>query len=554
MTVENLFKAIGGMDEDVLERSETVAKRPSWKIFLPVAACLAIAVVAAFLIPWHTPDRGDPSPLLPPPVNGNWVVNYTEAEMDTSISGPEIYFYEALNSAEMASVLPTDRPDWLQATGKSGFDKEGNLQRISLRLNTTLKYATANVHIMKTSSQDCVIYDGSVSTCNGVEFYVYLSEVGGEQINLGAKAQIQNNWFTFSLQVWKEDLDQAKADFKQILESFTYYAEQDKTTWDSVTYDAIPEMYDKSLSMEEALADEIFGAFVPKTAPEGLKLLSCDRHKSYGNDYLQLSWGEGNVQISWTVTLYDPQRDAQWMTSVYDTYRRSTQYYVIFSAEDLTQNLISTYSGSRLRFRFGVKYGDYLINIASQQANTGNWIWDQLVAMGLAAADKTVYTDQRMSTLEEGKKDTKFGVYIPQNIGTNSIKTYLHRYESENKDYLQVQLINVEDASLLSLHITDYDGQPITAVENTEKYDLTEYVSPWDEAIPETLRSTMERPIFEADKLTLDGICARVYYAAITHKEPRLEFGIRYGDIVIYVFASGLTPEDVYNTIKQIQP
>ena len=550
MTKEELFESMDGIDEEILEESERVVVRsPVWKTLLPLAACLGVIIAAAMLLPKLLSERDDPSPVLPP-ANGNWTVNYMEKGINTSMPDVTyVHFYEDLNSAELEAVMPVNRPEWLQATGYSGFDKEGNLQMIRLHLHTTLKYATADVSITQKASQNCVFYDGAVSVCNGVEFYVYAYETGEEQSNLGAEAWINDNWFTFSLQVWTEDLDQAKADFKQILESFTYYGEQDKTTWDSVTYDSIPETYDKSITLEDAWADESFGAFVPKTAPEDLELLGCNRHKSYGQDYLQIQWGTGDTQISWTVTAYDPRTDERWMTSIYDIYKRYTQSYAIFQAEDLTRNIINTYSGGR--HRLGVKYGDYLVRIELRKLNDIDWVWDQLEAVGLVTSDNTIYTDRWIPTMEEGAADPKFGNYIPEDIDIYGKAISIHRYESDRADYLLMQ-VNGND-TLLSLQVTDYEGQSITPVENIEEYNLTEYTSPWDETIPEVLRATMERPIFDADSLTLDAVCARVYYAQTSRKEPRMEFGIRCGNVVVYVFASGIAPEAVYDTIRQIQ-
>ena len=125
MRTENLFKAIGGIHEELLEKSECVSK-PMRKILLPLAACLGIVLLAITLLIW-IPRGGQSTPgtNLPPPANGNWTLNFaTKVNIQTQTIALPVCFRDEMDSEELEMVLPANHPDWLTATGWCAFGKD----------------------------------------------------------------------------------------------------------------------------------------------------------------------------------------------------------------------------------------------------------------------------------------------------------------------------------------------------------------------------------------------------------------------------------------------
>ena len=135
-----------------------------------------------------------------------------------------------------------------------------------------------------------------------------------------------------------------------------------------------------------------------------------------------------------------------------------------------------------------------------------------------------------------------------------------YQYSSDRREFLELQYWEQrEKLRSLTLRFTHYDGQLLTDVADKEKYELSLCWNPWDPYIPEQDRIHMEKPVFDAEDLTDDVLNARIYndyrfdrQQKKYYAEPRMEFGIRFGNVVVYVFASNMTAEEVLEIIEKM--
>lgn len=553
MDKEQLFAAINGIDEELIERSEKDGKRKPVRKWIIMAACFCFVFSAAVLLLKNGGMPVKPEPTLPGEETTDWTVHYMQHSSNLSgqdIAVNPIAYQKDLSIAEMETVLPNNRPGWLQGTGYAGFDDDGTLRTVHMDLETPLDDEQVVVYISNLTGYGGIPRASVPSVCNGVEFAVYEYEVP-RYIALEAEAWIHDFRYIFRLWVWPEDVEQGKAAFKQILETF---AKSEAPAWSEITSDDLPETYDVSLTWEEAGKDESFGACAPLAPPEGADS-GARRYIGFHSDYLELYWTKGESKVSWTISNFDIEKHSYRMTSVDDIYRNLELSGNIYNAEDLTERLVTRGAlQAKIKNRFGIKCGAYLIEIDANRLDSV-WLWEQLVAIGIVRdLEEKVFTDTELCTLNEVYADTRFGSYYPKNAESLPGSGFYYRYESDRRSYLEAQLSG--DESFLCLHFTDFeDESKLVGIDETEKYDLSNHsIGPWDPDLPEQYRDIMLEPVFEGAALTLEAVRARVYYITVAHTEPRMEFGVRYGNVVVYVFASGFSPETVYDYLMHIQP
>ena len=204
-----------------------------------------------------------------------------------------------------------------------------------------------------------------------------------------------------------------------------------------------------------------------------------------------------------------------------------------------------------LQGSWSVKYGDMVITVPRGESNL--WVWEQLVALGIVQ-DEPDYTFREVHPTEWGREPA-LSAYFPEKI-----KAVMDRledpaiycfYEGRDTAYLEALATVTEGRKLLRLQVAQWDGETVPAAD-TQRYDLTGFDSPWDPEIPEHDRRIMDKPVFEASELTLAVVSARVYRVR-SAPEIRMEFGVRCGDRVVWVFASGYTAEEVYDFLSELK-
>lgn len=388
--------------------------------------CLLVATVAVApnLFPGTTPippDNSDfPIQTTPNQSEGTdqpegpyipWMANFNSITGVTDAARRYIpgYFTETLNEEELAALQPEKIIVGLQCSGYAGFDGDGNLIDVYLTISTTTPETNINVLISESGIARDYIMDmvePVISTCGNVEYKVYQWDSGDNSVSLAADTVINGYSFAFTLEANKQDEEQAKVDLSRILEFFAYYSDG-KPGLSAVVADDMPEWFDKKLSLQEALNDSDYGAFMLREIPGGFAAESIQRYKDQTSDYLSGLWTSGYDELRWKVyTLIEA--DEGRLTNVADTENYDLSLYPIpradsvpdelreivdnpiFEAEELTLEAVycraykvnDAGDTDGWRMRFSVKYGDIIVSVSTKGVEP-EWLYQQLMILNM---------------------------------------------------------------------------------------------------------------------------------------------------------------------------
>ena len=377
------------LHQEISSEEKTALLKRKWLIWVAGGVALAVLclIVAAVVF---APEKEAP---LPPPANGNWTVNYIQSEPITTgihVSFDTFgHFYEDLNEHELRTVVPKRRPEWMTVSGESQFTRDGYFRSIELEVSTTLPDQTVNVAFFSHTVAIYVIDETMTSVCNGVEYMVYERvSYDGTKTILEAFAYRSPFDISFYMIVPNECLEQGKQDFKEILESFTYYGEEDKPDWKKITYEYIPESYRKEIYFVTARKDEDFGVLIPETFPQShyhggfrLTLTEVTRTKAYGVNSLSVDYSgvfTGDAYLTWDISYFDETYDTEYLVHTDEDWE--TAYYPIFYVDEVTSDIIYQIRALNQsgKIKIKVKCGDYLISIYANSLVKISWIEEQI--------------------------------------------------------------------------------------------------------------------------------------------------------------------------------
>lgn len=455
MKKEILFEAIGEIDDDLIENSETLPKKKGRLIPFAVAAaaCLVLICVGAFRLgdlgmladftsaetaprpegaiedTEATAEEATPKDLPPeageenaavtggyadgsavyrPTHNWNVIYNhYDEVELLAADRLPG--FTETLGGDKLEAVRPEKGYDWMDISAAAEFSyQDGGLCFVRMNVGTNLEEDIIVTLSPFENFGDCcvVVYpDADRSNIDGTEYQVFSHYWDDGRLYLWATMEKNGTYFRFEHTVPSEKEEQAKKDFEAVLECFTAY-EDGRPDLSLIVPDEIPEYINEEMDHSEALKNEAFGAFVPAEGPQGFD-------ETY---FHYCKWG----------------------------------------------------------------------NVHSL---TAHWY------RGLDS----------------------FDVYISE--------------------------------------FTDNDAKRVTSVTDTKNYDLNLYPIPRAESVPEELWEVVNDPVFEIDELSLEAVEKRTYYVedAGDTDGPRMDFSVKYDDVLVRVIAKGVEPEWVYECLKDLK-
>ncbi len=80
------------------------------------------------------------------------------------------------------------------------------------------------------------------------------------------------------------------------------------------------------------------------------------------------------------------------------------------------------------------------------------------------------------------------------------------------------------------------------------------YPIPRADSVPEELREYVDNPVFPVDELSLEVIKMRAYQIEDRGDTPgwRMNFGVLYGDVLVKINSKGLSPDRLYEMLKEI--
>lgn len=416
---ELLFEQMQGIDDAVLERSETApAKgRSLWIYTLASAACFCLIAAAIVAAPHTTPLEPSPAvsdppaqttpaeqtPLPTPEPAPDWTIHYNLVEPDTAVDAARRYipgyFTEQLTESDLNHLVAEQHSEWMDFSGTAGFDGKGNLLDVFLIAVSSSGMSTQITISCNASPLRCYLLpeDPIVSRCGDVEYKVYQC-CRSEYILLEAEAQINGHGYQFSMNASEKNLSAAKEDFRAVL---TCFAGSDPDLF-SITADSIPEWFDQKLTLAQAQEDGTFGAYMLSSVPTGFTAESICRYKDQNSDYLSGLWCKGYDDLRWKVSYYS-EADAAHLTSVADTQNYDLALYPIpraesvpaelreivdnpiFEAKELTLETVYARAyqlndagdSGGWRMDFTVKYGDILVEIHTQGISP-EWVYEQL--------------------------------------------------------------------------------------------------------------------------------------------------------------------------------
>lgn len=431
MRKEEFAEILGEISEKhILEaRAERTAKKPVRLKLGAMAACFCLLVstiaVTHHLFPRNTPISPDNSdfPVHDSPVQTDpnqfegprhtetvrtpWTIHYNEvssmiAANRTFVKG---VFTENLNDAELAALMPGAD---LTCTGYARFDDKGNLLDIEMQAETTLPGSPVSIGLADYFFDFDYVLSGTelVSVCNGLDYRVYQYQFGNK-VELSAYAIINNIYFAFAMTAPQDDLEQAKEEFRRVLECFAYY-EEGKPDLSIIVPKEIPELTEVMFStLSEAQAEPDFGRYMPSELPAGFGDAAIRRFKFQDANYLSALWSKGLDDLSWVVDYYT-EADAHRHTSVNDKKNYDLSLYPIpransvpdelreivddpiFEAEELTLETVycraykidDAGDTDGWRMKFSVKYGDVIVSVSTKGIES-EWLYRQLMLLNV---------------------------------------------------------------------------------------------------------------------------------------------------------------------------
>lgn len=410
-----LYRSFSAVDDDILLRSESAGKKRFVTRRAALAACLCILALAAALLPGalHEPegeeggkaDVDDPETVFTPTYNA---ISAPEVSGDGAMSWlciPAV-FTRALTEEELDALTPGKPVGYMQLSGTACFNGEGTLQGVTLTVTTTAPEAPVTLVITPAGGmpRDFVLpEEGELSPCNGVDYRVY--EYGGAAgVTLAAEAELGGSDFFFTLATAQDELTQAKQDFAEILECFTYY-DEGQPDLSAITAGELPWWTERALTLTEARQDERFGAYLPAAVPRGFAEESVRRWRDQWSQGLSALWTRGYDELSWQIRDFT-EADEQRLTTVEETENYDLSLYPIlraesvpealreivddpvFEAAELTEEAVrvrvyrveDSGDSDGWRMAFSVRYGDTLITVRARGV-APDWVWQQLTAL-----------------------------------------------------------------------------------------------------------------------------------------------------------------------------
>ena len=335
-----------------------------------------------------------------------WEPYYNETDMvivDVALRHDIFLFGEDLSPAKLESLTPTNKPQWLTLTGYSLFSGDGALYRVHLTATTSVDSASVNITVGQQKPFSCYILpeEGKISDCRGIDVTLFRYVAPDGTVELHAEAEINQCFYTFSMQYTEDILDESELDFATVIQVFA----ESSIGLDSLTMiqpEYIPEMFDRTLTHEDALALEAFGSYFLSATPDGFTEESIHHYKDQTTEYLSGLWTRSYDELYWEIS-YLTAEDRSRLTHSEETRRYDLTLYPIpransvpeelrevvdnpiFYAEELSSELIWARAyktgeqgdSNGWRMKFSVLYGDMVIHIRTKSVDP-DWVYKQL--------------------------------------------------------------------------------------------------------------------------------------------------------------------------------
>ena len=152
-------------------------------------------------------------------------------------------------------------------------------------------------------------------------------------------------------------------------------------------------------------------------------------------------------------------------------------------------------------------------------------------------------------TIDQARECPNFGAFLPISTPFTLDRVWMSVHDDVER------LFAFYGSSMDNLiwqvsHATEHDLSLVVDVNDREKFDLSLYTIPWFQSVPDELIQYVMNPVFPARDITLDVVEARAMEAR--GGGVQMNFGVLFGDIVVTISSSGLSPLEVYEIIQEV--
>ncbi|MGM9521377.1 MAG: hypothetical protein ACI3VB_02725, partial [Oscillospiraceae bacterium] len=298
--------------------------------------------------------------------------------------------------------------EWMELSGSALYYGYGPLAMVYLefynaswgdKITCTIRDAETPVY------SDIVIEPDTVETSeiNGliVTAYRYFDPDGG--VMLWAEFEREGLTYSLAANVDADNLEHAQAYLTDVVYCYANTVSVPDLGFFSMR--GTHEYLNEALTLQKALEEETFGAYMLSSPPVGFSEGSFHRYQDQYSNYLSGLWTKGYDELRWKVSYFE-EDDAARVTAAQDTENYDLSLYPIpmaesvpeelreivdnpiFPIEELTQEAVykraytvnDAGDTDGYRMRFGVLYGDILVEISSKSVSP-QWIYEQLTAL-----------------------------------------------------------------------------------------------------------------------------------------------------------------------------
>ena len=174
----------------------------------------------------------------------------------------------------------------------------------------------------------------------------------------------------------------------------------------------------------------------------------------------------------------------------------------------------------------------------------------------VTAAEIPTWQDKNLSQTE-ALADPDFGAWFLPTAPSGFAEESIRRYQDQNTNALWGLWTREYDQLRWEVrYLTTEDADNLVDISEPETYDLSRYPIPRAESVPEQLRDTVARPIFNAEELTWEVLSTRADTAVDTGDSDgvRMNFGVRYGNIIVEIQSKGVDTQWIYEQLMALRP
>ncbi len=286
-------------------------------------------------------------------------------------------------------------------SGTSRFSGTGDLININFSCTNMTSGTETVIHIGKEPEEPDYLYSENpkTSNVNGISVVSGFWDNGNHTEYYSSFELGRISYF-----MWLQGDRSAEKEMTELVNLIISHGEADLS---KIMPDYIPEWRDEELTLNEAKADETFGALVPSIIPNGFRFEASRRFLNQETNGLSLSFSDGNMgyldiiirefKSDDSERIIDPARTETYDLSLYPVPRAesvpSELYFIVndpvFKIEDISLEIVNTRAYTindagdtpGYRMRFSVLCGDIVIGIRSKGAQPEE-IYEMLVELG----------------------------------------------------------------------------------------------------------------------------------------------------------------------------